>query len=50
MVKYQSEGPENGQSFHVGQAQLHEAEAHDDAVKDVPTLLEIVVWIQSDDL
>lgn len=50
MLKYQSEGSENGQSLHIGQAQLHEAEAHDDAVKYVPTLLEIVVGVQSDNL
>lgn len=47
---YQSKGPEHRQAFHIGQAELHQAQANDDAVKDVPTLLEVVVGIQGNDL
>lgn len=47
---YQPEGTQHAQPLHVRQAQLHEAEADDDAVEDVPARLEVVVGIQSDDL
>lgn len=47
---YQPEGAQNAETLHVRQTQLHEAEADDDAVEDVPAGLEVVVRIQSDDL
>lgn len=47
---YQSEGAQHAEPLDVGQAELHEAEADDDAVEDVPARLEVVVRIQSDDL
>ena len=45
---HQSEGPEHRQSIYIGQAELHQTEADDDAVKDVPALLEVVVRVQGD--
>lgn len=47
---YQSEGAQHTETLDIGQAELHEAEADDDAVEDVPARLEVVVRIQSDDL
>lgn len=47
---YQSKWTQHTEAFNVRQAKLHEAEAHDDAVKDVPASLEVIVRIQSDDL
>lgn len=47
---YQPKGPQHGQAFYVGQTQLHQTQTNDNAVKDVPTLLEIVVRVQGDDL
>lgn len=47
---YQPEGPQHRQAFYVGQAQLHQTQTNDNAVKDVPTLLKIVVRVQGDDL
>lgn len=47
---YQTEGPEHRQAFYIGQAQLHQTQANNNAVKDVPTLLEIVIRVQSNDL
>lgn len=49
-VIYQPEGAQHAQPLHIGQAELHEAEADNDAVEDVPARLEVVVRIQSDDL
>lgn len=46
---YQAEGAKHRQVAHAGQAQLHEAEDDDDAVEDVPALLEVVVGVQGDD-
>lgn len=47
---YQSEGAQHTEPLDVRQAELHEAEADDDAVEDVPARLEVVVRVQSDDL
>lgn len=47
---YQAEGAKHRQVAHAGQAQLHEAEDDDDAVEDVPALLEVVVGVQGNDL
>lgn len=47
---YQAEGPQHRQVAHAGQAQLHEAEDDNDAVEDVPALLEVVVGVKGDDL
>lgn len=47
---YQAEGAEHREPLHIGQAQLHQAQGDDDAVKDVPALLEILVGIQSNEL
>lgn len=44
-VIYQSEGAEHAEPLHVRQAELHEAEADDDAVEDVPACLEVEVGI-----
>ena len=49
-VGYQSEGAQDGQPLHVGEAQLHQAETHDDAVKDVPALLEVEVGVHGHQL
>ena len=47
---YQTEGAEHRQALDVGQTQLHEAEGHDDAVKDVPAHLEVVVGVHGNEL
>ena len=47
---YQSEGSQDGQALHIRQTQLHQAQADDDAVENVPALLKIKVRVQSDDL
>ena len=47
---YQAEGAKHRQVAHAGQAQLHEAEDDDDAIEDVPALLEVVVGVQGNDL
>lgn len=47
---YQSEGTQHAEPLDVGQAELHQAEADDDAVEDVPARLEVIVGIQSNDL
>lgn len=44
---YQSKGPEHWQAFYICQAQLHKTEADNNAIEDVPALLEVVVRIQS---
>ncbi len=49
-MSYQSEGAKHTEPLDIGQAELHEAEADDDAVEDVPARLEVVIRIQSDDL
>lgn len=48
--RYQTEGAEHRQVAHAGQAQLHETENDDDAVEDIPALLEVVVGVKGDDL
>lgn len=48
--RYQTEGTQHRQVAHARQAQLHEAEDDDDAVEDIPALLEVVVWVKGDDL
>lgn len=48
--RYQTEGTQHRQVAHAGQAQLHETEDDDDAVEDIPALLEVVVWVKGDDL
>lgn len=47
---YQSEGTQNREPPHFGEAELHQTEADDDAVKDVPALLEVQVRILHNDL
>lgn len=47
---YQSERSQDRQPLHIGETQLHQTEANNDAVKDVPALLEVVVGIQSNQL
>lgn len=47
---YQPEGAQDAEPLHIRQSELHEAEAHDDAVEDVPARLEVVVRVQGDDL
>lgn len=49
-VSYQPKGPQHRQAFYVGQAQLHQTQTNNNAIKDVPTLLEIVVRVQGNDL
>lgn len=49
-VRYQAEGTQHRQVAHAGQAQLHEAKDDNDAVEDIPALLEVVVGVESDDL
>lgn len=48
--RYQTEGAQHRQVSHAGQAQLHETEDNNDAVKDIPALLEVVVWVKGNDL
>lgn len=50
MTNYQSEGSQNRQAFYIRKPELHQAETNNKAVKDVPALLEVVVWVQSDNL
>lgn len=47
---YQTEGTEHGQPLHIGQPQLHQAEGDNEAVEDVPALLEIFVGVHGDQL
>lgn len=47
---HQSKGSQDRQALDVREAELHETEANNDAVKDVPSLLEVVVGIQCDQL
>lgn len=42
---HQSKGPQHRKSLNIGQAQFHETQAHDDAVKDIPAFLEVVIWV-----
>lgn len=49
-LMYQTEGTQHGQPLHVGQAQLHQAECDNEAVEDVPALLEILIGVQGDQL
>lgn len=42
---HQSEGSEHRQSLYIGQPQLHQTQAHNEAIKDIPALLEVVVWV-----
>lgn len=49
-VTDQSEGPENGETGNVGEAQLQQGQHHDDEVEDVPPLLQIVLGAHGDDL
>lgn len=46
--RYQSERAKDRQSLYVGETQLHQTEANNDAIKNVPALLEVVVGIQRD--
>lgn len=47
---YQAEGAQHREPLHIGQPQLHQAQRDDDAVKDVPALLEVLVGVQSNEL
>lgn len=47
---YQAKGAQHRQVAHAAQAQLHEAKDDDDAVEDVPALLEVVVGVKGNDL
>ena len=49
-LSHQAEGAQDGQPLDVGQAQLHQAHGHDDAVEDVPAHLEVVVGVHGDQL
>lgn len=42
---YQSEGSQHRKTFHIGQAQLHQTQAHNEAIEYIPALLEVVVWV-----
>lgn len=44
-MSYQTEGPKDRQTLDVGQPQLHQAESDDDAVKNVPANLKVVIRI-----
>lgn len=47
---YQSERSQDGQPLYIWETQLHQTEANNDAVEDIPALLEVVVGIQSNQL
>lgn len=47
---YQPKGPQHRQALYISQAQLHQTQTNNDAVKDVPARLEIVVRVLGDDL
>lgn len=49
-VHYQSEGSQDRQPLYIGETQLHQTEANNDAVKDIPALLEVIVGIHGDQL
>lgn len=42
---HQSKGPQHRKSLNIGQAQFHETQAYNDAVKDIPAFLEVVIWV-----
>ncbi len=45
LITHQSEGSEHRQPLYISQPQLHQTQAHNEAIKDIPALLEVVVWI-----
>lgn len=45
LITHQSEGSEHRQPLYIRQPQLHQTQAHNEAIKDIPALLEVVVWI-----
>lgn len=47
---HQTEGPENGQTLDISEAQLHQTECDDDAVENVPAHLEVVVGVHGNQL
>lgn len=47
---YQTEGAKHRQAALLGYAQLQQAHGDDDAVEDVPLLLEVVVGVKGNDL
>lgn len=49
-ICYQSEGSQDRQALNIRESKLHQTEANNDAVEDVPALLEVVVGIQCDQL
>lgn len=47
---YQSERSQDRQPLYIGETQLHQTEADNDAVKYIPALLEVVVGIHGNQL
>lgn len=47
--QYQAEGPQHRHAALLGCAQLHQAHGDDDAVENVPLLLEVIVGVEGDD-
>lgn len=48
IATHQTEGPENRQPLDICKPQLHKTQSDNDAVKNVPANLEIVVGIHGD--
>lgn len=46
---YQAEGPQHRHAALLGCAQLYQAHSDDDAVKNVPPLLEVIVGVEGND-
>lgn len=47
---HQSEWSQNRHAIHVFHAQLHQAQTDNDWIKNIPFLLEVIVWVHSNDL
>lgn len=47
---YQSERSQDRESLYIGEAQLHQTEANNDTIKNVPALLEIIIGVQGNQL
>lgn len=47
--RYQSERPKHGQPLHICQAKLHQTQANNDSIKNIPALLKIVIGIHGND-
>lgn len=47
---YQSEWSQNRHANHICQKKFHQAWSDNDSIKNIPSLLKVMVWVQSNDL